>query len=1271
MTQISELDEILHNAEVSAEVKCVLRGIKATIEERKGNPTGNPPSATEYFGALSTLLVGIAVEDDGDRNHEDGEDEPSGGHLAAPLFLLTRLLPEVPQSVVQFRFDAVATPLMRILQLHTRDEDLVKSCICTVKEMCLKLNPALLSRALPARCFRAMLVLSVDPRDEVRTTARNSLCQALLAFDPVPKTLLELMVKCSIHEIDNIASDDPMAPVFLMEALAVVLPALRHPRAVTLVLAKLLAHIRLNPLPVLHQNTLGLFKCLFTRLRELEGHNSVCKNLVKALQEIRPLPDDSVTVGLFCKTQAAMLACSFHLDPELGDEQLLSSLDFCLRLLATNRVAVIKSGTNAIRQMLLTHVDPLFLERSAAQKANLPNEPSVAEQLVKKLLTLLDFEYKTVWAQTFGLFRTLFHRLGPAGAALAEEPLRHLGATADEVRDPEGGMMKLSRPLDRAIGKAIESFGPAFVFKQIPHQLPTRKLVKENGIGPATERVRRWMLPLLKSHVRRGDLQWFGQHLVGAAEELRHLIQDAERGKRQLAQRFYEGLFNQVWECFPAFCASLPKDAAARFGKIGPILGRLLTNLRPARKHILRGLTLLITSAEAICQLDTEKAEAEDEEMGEDGADNSTIYDRVTPQEAVALIKAIRPFSVKFLPVIFNCLIEAPPAERAPAAAAVRAFCSIAPDEVVGKLFLGAQAKFKEMEKSDPEAWKHVAFSDVLVALALHLPKEHCPAMMETAVKPFVNSTDALLQKRAYSIFLTLIARDDDAAGGVKAACDLLIEAGPKVRASGRRKRLECVVELINKHPDPERILPDLVNPLLAEVVQCTKEAAPKLRKVAHLVVGTAGRKLHAHDLGRWLNTERKPTDDPALLTQLAGALIGGLACDTSLMQSGTILALASLVHQCRRMVDPQLVKKLLDAILLKFSDPSRDVLKASLKFTKTCITVLPVPILETVLPDIVDAVFRERVDPTNKFQKKVRYLTESLLRRFGHAKVQALVPEKHHKLLSHIRKEARRKRTRSERGSDKSGPLTMLSATSRLSAFSLRSGPANFDTASLASRRSGRSSRFYTSTVWQDSDDSDGAGGGQVFRAENRVRIREAGEGDDPIDLAQGHTAAAGQDYVQLVEETRPNTVEMGNFGGGLVLGEDDAMLDNEGNFVFGDERPDKKKKRGKPDDSSDDDDGSDEDAGRARKRQRVNRAGPPKPRKKKKPKKVNENPLSYALHVVKPGLLAKRSKGAKKAKFKDIMAKGGGKGRSTTRAHKRASRGKPKRKSHKKKKK
>merc|ERR1719419_1253803 len=297
----------------------------------------------------------------------------------------------------------------------------------------------------------------------------------------------------------------------------------------------------------------------------------------------------------------------------------------------------------------------------------------------------------------------------------------------------------------------------------------------------------------------------------------------------------------------------------------------------------------------------------------------------------------------------------------------------------------------------------------------------------------------------------------------------------------------------------------------------------------------------------------------------------------------------------------------------------------------KTCISVLPNDMLEEHLEDIVHAVFNERNDPMNKFRKKVRYMTIALLRKFGQAKMQELVPPEHHRLLSHIRKEANRKRTKSQR---------TKTINSRLTSFSLKSGFTDATTMAGSRGRPARSvkSKFYATSVWQDSDFSEDdigygttEGGLRLLKAENRVRIRD--DGDNIVDLMD--PSAADKMVVETDEPTVRFSSTRSSKSVKSFLGEDEAEIDDMGNIVFGIDQYDKPKRRFKKKGARD---GSDDDSdleSRPAKRRRVSKRF----KKKQKGGGGGDDEGSFVVHMVKPGLLSRKAKVKKRESFKNMM--------------------------------
>jgi len=1180
-------DLLLGEGELAPKVTAALAGVKEAILAQKGIKSGTP-TPIEYFAALTTVLSNQASATN---------KEPNLEALASPLFLLGLLLPKVPKSVVQFRFEMVATMITTILKVKTTDEGIVLSCVTCLKTICSFLDPAQLSQVVPKRAIQSLLVFSIDPREEIRTSTWRAVCETLIALDPLPKLVEELVVRFTLREIGECTSDDLLGPVYLMEMLSNVIYLL-SPKAMSRILNKLFGYLCINPIPVLHQNSLGLLKCIFGKIKVAEPYKPLCLQFVVALKDrLKPGMDQDVsTVPLYCKALAAGLACLYRQGLlEDGDKNILSIFEYASSLFLTgSKTGILRAATSIFRTTLLKYLNADFLARSREIKRALPSDLSPIEKICDILENLLSFEYKGNWDQVFVIYRLFFQQIRQEGSEIAGKLVLHLGVLRT---NPGEDLRLMIRPLDRAIGMAIEVFGAAFVFEKIPPRFPTKALVEEKGVGTVTEQTRRWLLPILKANVHCGDLIWFAQTLVKASNELVILIKESEQENKSLAYQFYENIFKMIWNCFPAFCRSYPRNAATEFPRIAPSLGKFLIHLPPARRHICRGMTCLIQKYQAI--LDMEVSEQKDEEVKPE--DKLAHYQPISRSKAQAVLDAMKPFAGKFLPVIFNCLLESSAILRQNQIECIQEWCTLASKDVIVKLYSSAQKKFLETVKAES---KH-ALLDVLIALAPALPQEQSTELFNKVVKPHIVDRDGIIQKKVYVLLhLLLTAKNTVIDAENETIILLLVEARKRLLQSGKRKRLECILDLVSIVP-PESALQDM-GQFFKEVVENTKGASAKLRRAAHEIIGAMGKKLHEHNA--------------KLLTKLAFQILEGLKARKLIFQSATMISLASLIHQCRRFVEPSTVTTLLNTILQKIGEPSRHVLRAVLKFVKTCITVLPIEMLEEHLEKIVHAVFNERNDPMNKFKKKVRYMTIALLRRFGHAKMEELVPEEHHKLLSHIRKEIRRKRTRTQNSK---------SINSRLTSFSLKSGFTDATTRVGGSRTARTAqSKFYASTVWHDSDFSDdemGYGstmaGARILRAENRVRIKD--DRDEVINLMDPGAAS------KMVIETSGGASNKPK-GERCYLKNDEAEIDDEGKINFGWD-DDEDKPRGRKNDNYTETEPAKQQAGKRRKvwtRKRKQKGGG-----------GGDDQSSYALHLIKPGLLGRKQKAKKNTRFKEMM--------------------------------
>lgn len=105
-----------------------------------------------------------------------------------------------------------------------------------------------------------------------------------------------------------------------------------------------------------------------------------------------------------------------------------------------------------------------------------------------------------------------------------------------------------------------------------------------------------------------------------------------------------------------------------------------------------------------------------------------------------------------------------------------------------------------------------------------------------------------------------------------------------------------------------------------------------------------------------------------------------------------------------------------MEAIVILLQSRAREVIKSALGFIKVAVATLPCADLDLHLADLVNGLVLWNIPA---FRMKTKMIFERLIRKFGHARIEACTPEEHKKLLTNIRKskerEKRKKAARSE----------------------------------------------------------------------------------------------------------------------------------------------------------------------------------------------------------------------------------------------------------------
>ena len=302
--------------------------------------------------------------------------------------------------------------------------------------------------------------------------------------------------------------------------------------------------------------------------------------------------------------------------------------------------------------------------------------------------------------------------------------------------------------------------------------------------------------------------------------------------------------------------------------------------------------------------------------------------------------------------------------------------------------------------------------------------------------------------------------------------------------------------------------------------------------------------------------------------------VLAGVVGASPTMQSAAVMALARLLYEFSAQL-VSTVPELLPAVFALMQGGHREVVKAALGFIKVAAVRLPQVELANQLADMVPALLacNDDEDGYNRFRGKVKVVVERLVKRCGYGAVEAVTPQAHIALLSHMKKEEFRnekRRKASIAGSEMGGGGKSIAGKSA---------------------KTGRRSAWNDAEVFSDDDENGGGGmsrfvgtrGGLGARSMAPTSRREAG-GGGPRSAAEAHAlraaggarlpgAKSGSEPLDLLDESavRRHMLKQGDRRGGDEEIEGGYSRGEGGKLVITEEKEYGKRKR-------DDDDGDDD---------------------------------------------------------------------------------------------
>lgn len=1104
----------------------ILKAVETTLEEQNEETT-----PTAYFAALLALL-----------GQSSGQDASKKSLETPIIYLLDLVTPYTPHGILRAKFTQILSALAPILVQQDADAPLLRPCIGCLESLLLAQNAAAwelpATQITPRRAVVGLLSLSVDPRPKVRKRALEALRKVLDTPPPGPTLdhpasgmcaetamagLKDLAQQASQEKKDKRgdgqSTNDPNLFRALQLVRAIASSSTGWPGKKIEPLCELLLGIARSGNDHMSVAVLEVFEIIFQGMSD-EIASSKLGRLLDIISELRPAPNDTQLLPPWIAIVSRGYDVSAQVEPEDTFYKMPELFDLVSPYLESPSSNIRISASECLIS---------FLANCIPKQAIL--EPSIYdEKILAKIAKIgedfLGVRYQLAMEEVYSVLSAIFD----AFRWQADPYLLEMTRTLGDIRGRESFAAK--KEVDKIIGHAIRAMGPASILKVVPHNL----------LQPsAHEPGRAWLLPLFREYTTNTKLADFKTEFVPLSNAMFQHVIDNGDAEKTTEIKIFETIVQQIWSIFPGFC-DLPLDLVASFdGAFGELLANILYQQVGLRFDICRALKTLIESNQTIASIEEEE--------------DLFVQCRVTKAEATANLEYLGSFASQYLAVLFNVYGQTLAQSRGPILQTINAFLSVTPTADLVKSFdevckLLASA-LQEVEKAAPtsvkaDAQKSTAqvpstshtLIDLVITMALHLPRESYSTLFEIAALAVVKEDDPQLQKKAYK----LIPRLAESEVGKAALTErheelqnLMLASADSVSAPARRERLAALAALLPLIPnDTLHFIPST----LSEVVISCKEHNERARTAAFELLVIMGEKMKSAS-GAVIDNSKIPSmadDAPSVIASIEEfftMVSAGLAGSTPHMISASITAITRILYEFHSLLDKQALGDLVQTVDLFLTSNNREIVASVLGFAKVCTISLPIEMVRVRLPTLIPNLMRWSHEHKGHFRAKVKHILDRMVRRFGYDIVNKYCPEADRKLITNIRKtkerNKRKKKAANEAGDDSDDEDGDAGDQKKAQGGRFESG---FDEA------------LYSSDSDNSDDDGDDAGADRQGK-EGKKRGNKGGqayiieEEGEPLDLLDRKAMAS-------ISSTRPMKARKPapgkakfNVDGKLVLGE------------------------------------------------------------------------------------------------------------------------------------
>ncbi|KAL1881975.1 hypothetical protein VTK73DRAFT_3304 [Phialemonium thermophilum] len=1005
-TLAEKLDKIRSpNLQSQQQTAIVLSAVEATLKEQNTEAT-----PTAYLAALLALL---------NQANASGESDPKKSIPTAVVYLLDIVTPFAPQGLLRAKFTQIVSLLAPVLSQPETEAPTVRPSIGCLESLLKAQDSAAweLSAAQisPRRAIAALLTLAIDHRPKVRKRAQDALRNVLRNPPPSPsldhpaagmcaetamKSLADLAQRSAQMRKEKKGSDPLHSPdlIHALQLVKVVASASGGwPSKKIEDLCELLLGIARNGNEHMTMAVFEIFEMIFAGMADGIA-SAKLPRLLEIISELRPAPNDTQLLPPWIAILSRGYDVFAQVEPEETFQRLPDLFVLVSEFLESHSKNIRISASECMISFVANCIpSQVILEPSIYDE-------KILEKLAKVVEGLLTVKYQSAWLETFNVIGAMFDSLRWRASPYLLEVTRTVG----EMRGNDSFSGK--KEADVVLGKAIRAMGPDVVLNILPLNLA----------NPAKGQPgRAWLLPLLRDYTTNTRLGHFRSELVPLSEIMFQRVLDHGQAEKTMEVKIYETVVQQIWSILPGYC-DLPLDLTEAFDQsFAEMLANLLYQQAELRLDICRALKALVESNQAVASIEEEE-------------DDLLLQSRVTKAAARSNLEYLSNFSSNLLAVLFNIYGTTIPQKRGPILQTINAYLSITPPkeltetfERVCKMLATAlqEAVAQPQQENAQKAASQIpstthTLMDLVIAMAIYLPRENYSALFEIASLVIFKDDDAQLQKKAYKLIPRLAESPVGKVALEERSAELqslLLDSAEKVSAPARRERLAAIAAFLPLIPDTSL---HFIPSILSEVVISCKEHNERARTTAFDLLVLMGQRMVSAN-GVLIDNSKvphMPKDAPAAtatIEEFFTMVSAGLAGSTPHMISASITAISRILYEFRDMLSPATLADLVQTMDLFLTSNNREIVKSVLGFVKVSVISLPTDLIRPRLTTLIPNLMIWSHEHKGHFRAKVKHILERMVRRFGFDVVNKNCPEADRKLINNIRKTKERAKKR------------------------------------------------------------------------------------------------------------------------------------------------------------------------------------------------------------------------------------------------------------------